>query len=130
MLSVQWAHVECCAEWLVSQGIIGDDDVIARVLDHPPINTLSVTDLPPVEHSDDEGAAAETPAAVEQPSVPPSPPILRSPAPPPAPPSPVAHTSTYEGLGYGQRPQAPGTSGRVSVSYTSPIDNMLTSCDD
>ena len=130
MLFIHWAHVERCAEWLVSQGIIGDDDVIARVLDHPPINTLSVSDLPPVEHSDDEGAAAETPAAVEQPSVPPSPPILRSPAPPPAPPSPVAHTSTYEGLGYGQRPQAPSTSGRVSVSYTSPIDNMLTSCDD
>lgn len=110
-------------DWLFSQGIINDDEPISRTLNYPPVNTLSVADLPPIEHSDDEGAeVAETASAVEQTpsiehvSVPPSPRILRSPEPAPST-SQAAHTSGFEPLGLGPRPQAPTDTNRVSYSF-------------
>ncbi|KAI0748114.1 hypothetical protein C8Q80DRAFT_1270558 [Daedaleopsis nitida] len=100
-------------EWLVSQGIIADNEGITRVPNHPPANSLSVADLPPIEQSDDE-----EPPAPEPVSVPASPNVLHSPVPSPAlAPSPlpyVEQTGMFDSLSLGPRPQAPTESGRVA----------------
>ncbi|RPD66128.1 hypothetical protein L226DRAFT_609027 [Lentinus tigrinus ALCF2SS1-7] len=99
-------------DWLLSQGIIGEDETICRIPDHPPASTLSVADLPPMEHSDEEGSPTPAPAKVSAPA---SPRTLHSPAPPDSPPAPAA-ASSFQALGLGPRPQAPTETGRVASS--------------
>ncbi len=96
-------------DWLLSQGIIGEHETLWRIPDHPPASTLSIADLPPVEHSDEEGGP--TPGRVSSPG---SPRILRSPAPPASAPASSA-ASSFQALGRGPRPQAPTETSRVSM---------------
>ncbi|RDX56781.1 hypothetical protein OH76DRAFT_1369822 [Lentinus brumalis] len=97
-------------DWLLSQGIIGEHETLWRIPDHPPASTLSIADLPPVEHSDEEGGP--TPGRVSSPG---SPRILRSPAPPASAPASSA-ASSFQALGRGPRPQAPTETSRIASS--------------
>ncbi|KAI0721099.1 hypothetical protein C8T65DRAFT_692570 [Cerioporus squamosus] len=99
-------------DWLISQGIIGEDEIVSRIPDHPPPGTLSVADLPPIEHSDDEGEPTPGPERV---SIPGSPRILHSPAAPASAPAPSV-ASSFQFLGRGPRPQAPTETSRIASS--------------
>ncbi|TBU35987.1 hypothetical protein BD311DRAFT_793163 [Dichomitus squalens] len=124
-------------DWLVSQGIVGDDEVTSRLLILPDVEDCSQADLPPLEPEEDEdedededesaspSAGPPVPTRVasgthvtssgQSPEQEPGPSLATSNPPTPG----TAPKVKMEELGLGHRPQAPTGMGRVSSTSSS-----------